>query len=45
MFAAIFELDSRAADEILDCARNEHLSGFSERRYAGPYVDGGGPPA
>ena len=30
MLAAILELDSRAGDEVLNCARNEDFSGLGE---------------
>jgi hypothetical protein len=32
MLASIFELDSRAGDEILDCARDKHLTRPREGR-------------
>jgi hypothetical protein len=38
--AAILERNPRAGDEILDGARNEHLSGLRLRRNAGADVDG-----
>ena len=40
MLAAIFELDSRAGDQVLDGARNEHLARLGEGGDARPDVNG-----